>query len=246
MKQRVKTLILEKDALTIDLLKDIIDQYFPEIEIIGEARNTEQCINLLLKEQPDLILLDIHLDEKENALDLLTNFKDLDSEIIILSINELHAVKAINEYRISGYMVKPINTIEFKRLINKAVKNILNKKIVENNTTTGLSEKQIAISTIKSIELLNINDIIYLEADGKYTVFYLINGKEKVVSKNLGEYEKMLPSTYFFRIHHKYIVNLRKVASINKADGNYCHLKDGKSLSIAKRRQEPLRKFLKL
>jgi two-component system LytT family response regulator len=246
MEQRVKTLIVEKEDLNIELLKGIIDKCFPEIEIIGEARNAEQFINLLQENQPDLILLDIHLDEEENTLDLLADFKDLDTEIIILSINELHAVKAINEYRISGYMVKPINAIEFKRATNNAVKNILNKKIFENNLTARLSEKLLAISTIKSIEFIKINDIIYLEADGKYTVFYLIDGKEKVVSKNLGEYEKILPSHYFYRIHHKYIVNLREVATINKADGNYCHLKDGKSLSIAKRRQEPLRKFLNL
>ena len=103
-----------------------------------------------------------------------------------------------------------------------------------------------AIPTSTSIEFIETNDIMYLEADGKYTVFYLENNSSKMVSKNIGEYEKHLPKDLFFRIHHKYIVNLNKIKVINKSDGNYCQLKDGKSLSIAKRRQDELRKFLNL
>ena len=93
---------------------------------------------------------------------------------------------------------------------------------------------------------LNTSEILYLEADGKYTVFYMSDNTKKVVSKNIGEYEKTLPDSIFFRIHHKYIVNLKKVLKINRSDGNYCQLLNGKTLSIAKRRQEELRKFLNL
>ena len=144
-----------------------------------------------------------------------------------------------------GYLVKPYGLIDFKRVITSTIKKIQN--IRDKQTyCKGLTEDLIAISTIKSIEFIKTKDILYLEADGKYTVFHLIDDIVKVVSKNLGEYEKVLPKQLFFRIHHKYIVNLCTIKNINRSDGNYCHLINGKSLSIAKRRQESLRKFLNI
>lgn len=243
MGKTIKTLIVEDDITNIKLLKLLLEKYCPEIEIVGEARNSKKFIDLFFKKQPDLLLLDIHLGESKNTLDILSEIHDFTSEIIIISSDESYAVKAINQYKVAGYIIKPINTIELKRVISNVTERINLKRTKENNTDK-LSEKIIAISTTKSIEFLQIKDIIYLEADGKYTVFHLTNGKEKVVSKNLGEYEKILPHHIFFRIHHKYIVNLQKVVNINRADGNYCHLVNGKSLSIAKRRQDSLRKFL--
>ena len=244
MKETIKTLIVEDDLTNITLLKLLLKKYCPEIEVIGEAVNSKKFIDLLFKKKPDLLLLDIHLGEKKNTLEILSEVKDLNCEIIIISSCESFAIKAINYYNIIGYIVKPVNTLELKNLITVALKKIQNKKA--NQISNNFSDKIIAISTTKSIEFLAIKDIMYLEADGKYTIFHLIDGKTKVVSKNLGEYEKVLPTHVFFRIHHKYIVNLQKVISINKSDGNYCHLDNGKTLSIAKRRQESLRKFLQL
>ena len=242
MSEKIKTLIIEDDDANIQLLNLLLKKYCSDIEVIGEAKTSKEFIDLLLKKKPDLLLLDIHLGEKQNTLEILAEIKNIDCEIVIISSYESFAVKAINKYNVSGYLVKPIDIIALKNVISQVSEKIQKQKSCKD----GLSEKIIAISTTKSIEFLMIKDINYLEADGKYTVFHLSDGKTKVVSKNLGEYEKILPDQIFFRIHHKYIVNLQKVVNINKADGNYCHLIDGKSLSIAKRRQESLRKFLHL
>ncbi|MGY0407174.1 MAG: LytR/AlgR family response regulator transcription factor [Polaribacter sp.] len=244
MKQKISTLIVENDILSIKILNELIEKYCPKIEIIREANNTEKFIELFEKHQPDLLIL--NLEEGKNTLEILDGFKDLDCEIIIISSNEFHAIKAINFCQLSGYILKPVDVLEFKKVIKKAVKNIEQKNQIKEKLKRHLSNKLIAISTAKSIEFITINNIIYLEADGKYTVFHLLNGSTKVVSKNLGNYEDILPHYIFFRIHHKYIVNLKKVLNINRGDGNYCYMVNGKTLSIAKRRQESLRKFLYL
>jgi two-component system LytT family response regulator len=109
-----------------------------------------------------------------------------------------------------------------------------------------INDKFIALPVHGTIELIEVASIIYLEADGKYTTFYLLDNIIKVVSKNIGFYEDKLPTDFFFRIHHKFIVNFNKVSSIKTSDGNYCTLNDNKSLSISKRKLEPLRKFLNL
>ncbi|MFT6065450.1 MAG: two-component system LytT family response regulator [Paraglaciecola sp.] len=109
-----------------------------------------------------------------------------------------------------------------------------------------INENLIALPNIHSIEFVDTQDILYLEADGNYTIFHLVDNITKVVSKNIGGYEKVLPINFFFRIHHKYIINFNKVSLISKTDGYYCELNNGEALPVAKRRQEELRKFLKL
>jgi two-component system LytT family response regulator len=241
--ETIKTLIVEDDILNVILLKKLLHKYFPAIEIIAKANNSAEFVDLLFSEKPDLILLDIHLGEEKNTLEVLSEIDDVQAEIIVISADESQAIEAINQYTVAGYITKPIRIVQLKRVIEKATRNIQLKRIA-NKSTGFLSDVLIAVSTSKSIEFLVIKDILYLEADGKYTVFHLKDKEVRVVSKNIGEYEKILPIQFFFRIHHKYIVNIRKVTNINRSEGIYCHLVNGVSLSISKRKQEALRKFL--
>ncbi|WOC39435.1 LytTR family DNA-binding domain-containing protein [Polaribacter sp. HL-MS24] len=240
---RIRTLIVEDDVLNIALLQKLIATYCPELEVTATAKNSDEFVEALFLETPDLILLDIHLGEQRNSLEILSEIKDLQSEIIIISADESQALKAINQYHVAGYLLKPINIVQLKSVVKSALHHI-NLKIIAQRSEGFHSEVLIAVSTTKSIEFLVIKDILYLEADGKYTIFHLLDQEVKVVSKNIGEYEKILPPQLFFRIHHKYIVNIQKVVNINRSEGIYCHLVNGESLSISKRRQDTLRKFL--
>ena len=68
----------------------------------------------------------------------------------------------------------------------------------------------IAISSSDKIELIKVEDIMYCKAEGKYTEFVLSNKQKILSSKNLGEYNSLLLNNYFFRIHHSYVVNIKK------------------------------------
>jgi two-component system LytT family response regulator len=245
MSDKIKALIVEDDKVNITILKILLDKYCPEIEVIAEAETSEVFIDLLFDKNPDLLFLDIHLGEEKNSLEILAETEGLNCEIIIISGDETYAIEAINKYKVAGYISKPIKLIDLKKVILHAINKIELRK-VEERQPKKLTDKLIAVSDTKNIEFISIDDILYLEADGKYTVFYLVDGKTKIVSKNIGEYEKSLPNYIFFRVHHKYIINIQKVESINKSDGTYCYLTNGKSIPIAKRRQEALRNFLNL
>lgn len=245
MGEIIKTIIVEDDTVNIKLLKLLLKKYCPEIEIVGIAKNAKQFIRLYFEHLPSLIFLDIHLGGKENALSVLNEIPSLDAEVIITSADATHAMVAINDYQVAGYILKPVGVFALKKVIATATHNLRMKRAVR-NSIAGLSEQLIAISTAKTIEFVMVRDILYLEAEGKYTLFHLTNGDSKVVSKNIGEYEKILPQQVFYRIHHKFIVNLQKVQNINKTEGSYCQLVNGISLTIAKRRHDLLRKFLNI
>mgnify|MGYP000844136760 FL=1 len=247
MEEKYTALIVEDDVVNSELLILLLDKFCKNIEVVGVAKNSKEFVDSLLNLAPDILLLDIDLGEEKNTLDILNEIGKLDCEIIITTSYEDYAIKTINEYHVSGYILKPVKQLNIIKSIATAVAKILQKRaLLYKEKTNILTNKILAIPTITSIEFLETTNIVYLEADGKYTVFYLEDGTNRVVSKNIGEYEKHLPKDLFFRIHHKYVVNIKKVKLINKSDGNYCQLITGKTLSIAKRRQDELRKFLNL
>jgi two-component system LytT family response regulator len=105
----------------------------------------------------------------------------------------------------------------------------------------------LGIASIDKIEVVNIDAIVYIQADGRYTHFHLLDGSKKTASKNLGEYEKILPIEDFVRVHHSYIVNMSYVKSIQKTDGYFVQLfKSDTLIPIAKRKQDTINKFLRL
>lgn len=104
----------------------------------------------------------------------------------------------------------------------------------------------IAIPSIDKIDFFKFDEIIYLKSDGRYTNFYLKNGKNVLATRNIGEYEKLFSENIFFRIHHSYIVNLAYVEKITKETGYYCEMVNSHNIPIAKRKQDQLLKFIGL
>jgi len=89
-----------------------------------------------------------------------------------------------------------------------------------------------------------LNDICYCIADGPYTEVHLVNTKTFISSKNLKEFEDMLPKELFCRIHHGHIIHINHIAKILKGKGGSVLMKDGKELEIAVRRKESFLKVI--
>jgi two-component system, LytTR family, response regulator len=110
--------------------------------------------------------------------------------------------------------------------------------IADKNFQTG----NIALSTLEGLLFIKTIDIIRCEAYGSYTKFYLNNKETIVVSRNLKEFEEILPKREFFRIHESHIFNLPFLKKYIKGDGGQVVLNDGSVLDVAGRRKE---EFLK-
>ena len=95
--------------------------------------------------------------------------------------------------------------------------------------------------------MIKIDSIVYIKANGRYSDFYLMDGSRKTASRNLGEYEKLLPNENFVRTHQSYLVNMNYVEHISKSDGYVVKLiNNDKLIPISKRKQDVIAKFLKL
>jgi two-component system, LytTR family, response regulator len=97
---------------------------------------------------------------------------------------------------------------------------------------------KVAITTNEGLTFIKLGDIIRFQANKNYTTLYLINDQRVIGSKNIKEYEDLLPEDIFFRIHHSHIINLNYVKSYSKGRGGNLIMEDGTSIEVAVRRKE--------
>lgn len=192
----------------------------------------------------DLILIDDYLFESLSKLPFNP------PKLIFVSSNTAYSLKAF-KFNAVDFILKPIEFSTLLISIYKSIKLIEMERIFQmQKISTSNSVNQnidyIAIPFLDKIELIKMQDIVYCQADGKYTNFHLSNGKKMMSSRNLGEYSAMLDSNYFFRIHHSYIINLRHISKISKKEGYFCELPNNTVIPVAKRRQDDFNKFIKL
>jgi len=238
----MRVLIVEDEIDARKVLIYFTKQLFPEIEIVGEAASIAQAKKLITSQKPDLVLLDVRLEDG-NAIDLLKQLKTIDFQIIFTTAYADYAIKAI-KFDATDYLLKPINPDELKTAILKAQKQYaqeleLSKLKLEqdadNNTT-------IAIKTAEQTYITPVTDIIRLEADGSYTS--IITTKNTILaSKNLKFYERVLSEKCFIRTHQSHLVNKKYITGISK-DG-FLKLSNQESVPISFRKKSSVRNWLK-
>ncbi len=245
--------LVDDEPNNIELLTHFLKKYCPRVDVIGQADTKEDAIAIIPQLQPQLLFLDIVLDEG-TGFDVLEAINAENIQVIFVTAFDEFAIKAF-KYNAVDFVLKPIEIEDLIVAVSSASERLEKSQFIDQKRLSSLveaisSEKLhqdfIAIPTIEKIEFIKTNTIVYCKSDGKYTEFNLTNGKMIVSSKNLGEYEQLLDDNVFFRIHNSYIVNLNFVQNINKAAGNYVELGNNVSLPIAKRRQESLHRFLNL
>jgi two-component system LytT family response regulator len=242
---KISALIIEDEIENIELVKLYLSKYFKEIELIYSTTNLKEGIELYLEHRQQILFLDIDLGKGTTIFEFLDHYLISSSEIIFITSFEQFAIKAINIGYVSAYITKPLKIDEFVNAVSKTIDKI-NKQKGNLNIENNRNNHSIAVASTNKVDLIPIEELICCTAKGKYTVFETSNKEVFISSRNLGEYQNLLNSTMFFRIHYKHIVNIKHVISINKLDGNYCVLSNGKSLPISKRRLEDFNRFIKL
>lgn len=204
---KIRAVIVEDSRLARNELKELIKAY-QEIELIGEAENVDLGYDLIQKEAPDLLFLDINMPEKDGFA-LLEMLDDVPITIFTTAFDE-YAIKSF-EYNALDYLLKPINQKRFSQAIEKA------KAKLEGRGDSGqpqLSEgSQIFIKEGDKCWLVKIGDISHFEIVGNYTRVYF--GKEKpMLYKSLNQIEQKLPEPSFFRVNRQQIININFIQEV--------------------------------
>ncbi|MBK9729201.1 MAG: response regulator transcription factor [Saprospiraceae bacterium] len=239
----LKAIIIEDELRSIKLLENLLATYCTDVQIQGTATTIEDGYKLIVNNSPDVIFLDIEM-QSATGFDLLSKFNEINFEIIFTTAFEHYAIKAI-KFCALDYLLKPIDIEELKTAIVKVhltrQKNQLNKKFeafINNMNHTKTEHFQIALPSTEGLNIIRIQDIIYLKSDRQYTIFYLNSGEKIITSKNLGEYEELLLEHNFFRVHHSAIINLNEVKKYMRGEGGVAVMSNGEQIEVSKRKKE--------
>jgi two-component system, LytTR family, response regulator len=229
-------------------LKALLGKYCPQVKVIGEASNPPEAIEVLNKLNPQLLFLDIEMPFG-NGFDLLATYEQIPFEVIFVTAFEKYALRAI---RLSAcdYIMKPIEITELVSAVNKAAERIALKTESEQLKTLltnikGLNkDRKIALPTVNGLVFIKVMDIVRCQADGGYTWFYFSNGKKVLVTKGLGEYEDLLGSDDFIRVHHADLVSRHHVVEIIKTKLPVVKMSDGSAINVSWRKRDALQEMI--
>jgi two-component system LytT family response regulator len=245
----VRTVLVDDELASIRILKDLLTAHCPEVEIVGEADSVSAALEVIPACAPDLVLLDISINN-ENAFDLLNGLKNINFQIIFITAWDNHAVQAF-KYSATDYLLKPVDAADLQTAIKKVVRKSYEKSVIdnlkilqENIQTLQLSQQKMAVPTLHGLSFVQLKDIMRLEANGSCTIIYLSNGEQLTTTRILKEYEELLPGNIFYRVHNAHIVNLNKVQNYQKGRGGHIFMEDGTSIEVAFRRREDFLKRL--
>lgn len=235
-------IIIDDEQKNIKLLQQMLEMHCRSVQVIGSSSDAKQGLQMIEEFQPPLVFLDVEMPHL-NGFDLLKKLEPISFEVIFVTAYSQYAVEAF-EHHATGYITKPINTEKLVAAVNTAIKRIEEKSINKNlfslleQTNKQSAPDKIPLSTTNGLVFVKIADILYCESSGNYTHFFLAGDKKIVVSRQLGEYEKLLPENNFTRIHDKYIINLNYIKEYIKGSGGEVVLENGRELPVATRRKE--------
>ena len=242
---KLKVAIVDDEVACTNSLKLELEAYCPNVEIIQTFNSPDDAILFLNKESIDLLFLYLVMGNI-TGFDLLNKLKNISFDVIFVTAHDSYAIRAF-EYSAVDYLLKPIlkyRLIESIEKIEKKVAQIASYKSnfsLISNSYNSIQNKlpTIPIPTIDGLELINTDDIIYIEADGNYSLFYMKNPKEKYyVSKSLKEIESLLYGRNFIRSHNSFIVNLLYVKKYVKGNGGYLVLSTGQTVDVSRANKE--------
>ena len=239
----IRTVLIDDEVDSNRVLRRLLETYCPQVAIIGQADGVENGLLLIQNTKPDLVFLDIEMI-RGNAFDLLNQLHPIDFQIIFVTAFDNYSIRAF-KYSAVDYLLKPVDIDELcaavERVSEKASGSGLFDKIkvmLHNVEALQLSQQKMAIPTITGLIFVAIRDIMRLEAKGSYTTVYLNNGDQIMATRNIKEYEDLLPPNIFCRIHNSHIINLHKIQKYNKGRGGFVIMEDGSSIEVASRRRE--------
>jgi len=235
---KIKTVIIDDDFYAIENAKQIIETLNLEIEIVGEANSVVSGIKTINKTKPELIILDIELPDG-TAFDLLDCYEDYDFNIIFVSAFNHYAVKAF-KYSSIAFLEKPILKEDFNDAFEKAKTQKLEKEAYKNLADNYKSKKpfKIELRTREGIYYVDVKDIMYIQADGRYSTIFVNNNQKIMLAKGIGEFEDLLSDWNFYRTHISYLVNLKYVTKILPADDGQILMSNDVLVTLAAKKRE--------
>ncbi len=253
MKNTMNAIIVEDILLASDALKMMLSD-FPEVHVISKSSTAEDAINKINHYKPDLVFMDIKL-KNDSGFDVLNACAGNYKFVIFTTAYDEFSLQAY-QYQTIHYILKPVDKEQLQVAISKAATLLslnhssplqeelqnLNQRIQQ----TGSAQNFMFLYDKKIWHKVNIDEIIYGEANKSYTTVYTTR-TSIVLCKNLKQFaESLQPYPSFYRVHKTYIVNINYIQNIRKGLYPKIELNNGVIIPVSPMERDTFFKLLQM
>jgi DNA-binding LytR/AlgR family response regulator len=209
---QIRTIIIDDEPLALQLLSGYV-QKTPFLELAGSFDNPLDAMDFLSENELDLIILDIQMPDLTGIE--FARVQGTKAKLIFTTAYEKYALEGIKLNAID-YLLKPYSYQEFLAAVNKAKKQI--ELEMGAATMMEANNQFLFLKSEYKIRRINFNDILYVEGLKDYVKVFLAHEDKPVLSlSSMKAMEEKLPGDHFMRVHRSFIVNLDKIAVIERS-----------------------------
>jgi len=246
-----KAIIVDDEQSGINVLKNLLGQYFQGIEVIAVCSNIQEAQTAIPKQIPDILFLDIEMPGGD-GFKLLENIGLIHFPVVFVTAYNQYAIKALR-LSATDYLLKPVNKNEVALAIEKSMQllqfrkdNPVNYAAVIANADANSSNRMLVLNKFTQ-EGIPFNEITCITADSNYTIIHSKNKKQLTVSKTLKEMEELLcdEGHQFIRIHKSVVINTGQIASVKSESGVlFIELTNSMCFEVSKRKKNDISNIL--
>ncbi|KXL54002.1 sensory transduction protein LytR [Anaerotignum neopropionicum] len=210
----MKIAIVDDERPSRSELRHLICEAFADAEVM-EASCGEEAMEMFLKEDFDLIFMDINLGDMDGTtLAAMAKKAQPNVEIVFATAYNSYAEKAFDIDALN-YILKPFDSKRIEQTLQRYMKKQSKHSYMRE---TGKEEEKTTISKIsinsdKKMILVDISDIVYIETGNRACIVH-VKGKSYTAACAMNSFEERLKENGFFRIHKSYLINLKYVVEI--------------------------------
>ncbi len=244
----IRAMIIDDERLARQELRTLVEK-LETVQIVAESGKPEEALDLIDRENPDLIFLDIQMPGM-TGFDMLNEIEGRAPEVIFVTAYDEYALKAF-EVNALDYLMKPVEEARLSESVNKVAKRIEARQEhaeegVENEGKLEIND-QVFLKDGDKCWFVELEKIRLFESEGNYVRVYFDNSRPLIL-KSLNALTDRLSEKFFFRASRKHIVNLRWIEKVETwfNGGLLVILEDGTKVEVSRRQSVKLKEMMAL
>jgi len=233
----LRVVIVDDEELARKRLRKMLGKYEDVLEVVGEARDGKEAVEVVDKLTPDAIFLDVQMPGYD-GFEVVRRLKSKPHIVFATAYDEF-ALKAFEENTVD-YLLKPVEERRLEKAVEK-LRRLGDRTSLHLDANIEKLLSRLAANPIKRLQvkvgdrivLVDLKEVVFFEAKEKYTFLHTTD-QEYIVEQTLAELESRLDATEFVRIHRSTIVNVKHIQEMVKWFGGKLKvkLKDKKNTQL--------------
>jgi DNA-binding LytR/AlgR family response regulator len=228
----ITALIADDEPLLRERLAGLLQRLWPELTVVGAARNGREAVELFDEHRPDVVFLDVHMPGL-NGIEAARSIARR-AELVFVTAYEQYAVQAFEQGAID-YLVKPFDEARLADTVQRLKSRLERRETQPPGGTDGMLDavldrlsgelrlrqgarswlQWIKASVGSTLRLIPVEQVVFMRSDEKYTLVAW-DGGEALIRKTIRELADELDPEAFAQIHRSVIVNLHRIEQVTR------------------------------